>query len=308
MPSHTKKRILVTGSNGLLGQKLVEQLAATPGIHTIATSKGQNRLPAFYGYEYYEMDITNRKQVEAVIKIAKPDVIIHTAAMTNVDQCEMEKEECWKLNVTAVEYLIEACQRHHIFLVHVSTDFIFDGTAGPYKEDDVPNPVSFYGWSKYAAEKLVAHSELQWAIARTVLVYGIAHDMSRSNIILWVKKSLEESTPIKVVTDQFRTPTLAEDLAMGCFLIADKKSQGIFNISGKDFLTPYEMAMATADFFDLDSTLISPTDASAFTQPARRPPRTGFDLKKSRNVLGYEPRTFREGIALLAQQAGYINK
>ncbi len=309
MPSnHEKKRILVTGSNGLLGQKLVEQLAATPGIHTIATSKGQNRLPAFYGYEYYEMDITNRKQVEAVIKIAKPDVIIHTAAMTNVDQCEMEKEECWKLNVTAVEYLIEACQRQHVFFVHVSTDFIFDGTAGPYKEDDVPNPVSFYGWSKYAAEKLVSHSELKWAIARTVLVYGIAHDMSRSNIILWVKKSLEEGTPIKVVTDQSRTPTLAEDLAMGCFLIADKKAQGIFNISGKDFLTPYEMAMATADFFDLDSTLISPTDASAFTQPARRPPRTGFDLKKSRNVLGYEPRTFREGIALLAQQAGYPNK
>ena len=302
MPSHTKKRILVTGSNGLLGQKLVELLAGVSGIHTIATSRGQNRLPAFYGYEYYEMDITNRKQVDAVIKIAKPDVIIHTAAMTNVDQCEVEKEECWKLNVTAVGYLIDACRHHNLFFVHVSTDFVFDGTAGPYTEDDEPNPVSFYGWSKYAAEKLVSHSQLEWAIARTVLVYGIAHDMSRSNIILWVKKSLEAGNSIKVVTDQFRTPTLAEDLAMGCFLIADKKARGIFNISGKDFLTPYEMAIETADFFELDSSLISTTDASSFSQPARRPPRTGFDLTKSRNVLGYEPHTFREGIVLLAQQ------
>jgi dTDP-4-dehydrorhamnose reductase len=304
LPSHTKKRILVTGSNGLLGQKLVELLGGMPGIHTIATSRGQNRLPGFHGYEYYEMDVTNRKQVDAVIKIARPDVIIHTAAMTNVDQCEMEKEECWKLNVTAVEYLINASRQQNLFFIHVSTDFIFDGTAGPYTEEDEPNPVSFYGWSKYAAEKLVAHSQLEWAIARTVLVYGIAQDMSRSNIILWVKKSLENGTPIKVVTDQFRTPTLAEDLAMGCFLIADKHANGIFNISGKDFLTPYEMAVATAEFFELDGSLISPTDASSFTQPARRPPKTGFDLTKSLNILGYAPRTFREGIAMLAQQIG----
>lgn len=306
LPLRPKKRILITGSNGLLGQKLVELLAGIPSVYPIATSRGQNRLPGFHGYEYYEMDITNRKQVDAVIKIAKPDIIIHTAAMTNVDQCELEKEECWKLNVTAVEYLVDACIQNNVFLVHVSTDFIFDGTAGPYTEKDAPNPVSFYGWSKYAAEKIVANFKLKWAIARTVLVYGIAHDMSRSNIILWVKKSLEAGTPIQVVTDQFRTPTLAEDLAMGCYLIADKQAEGIFNISGKDFFTPYEMAMATADFFELDSSLISPTDALSFTQPARRPPRTGFDLTKSRNVLGYEPHTFREGIAFLAQQAGYL--
>jgi dTDP-4-dehydrorhamnose reductase len=299
---HASKRILITGSNGLLGQKLVELLVQKQDIEVIATASGKNRLPFTNGYLYKEMDVTSVEMVDAVIGEVRPDIIIHTAAMTNVDQCEMEKDACWKVNVTAVENLIEACRKYDVFLEHVSTDFVFDGTSGPYKEDDLPNPVSFYGWSKYAAEKAVANSGLRWAVARTVLVYGIAHDMSRSNIILWVKKSLEEGKQIKVVTDQFRTPTLAEDLAIGCYLIADQQAEGIFNISGKDFLTPFEMAVMAADYFDLDKSLISPTDASAFTQPARRPPRTGFDLTKSRNILGYEPRTFREGIAMLAQQ------
>ena len=297
-----KKKILITGSNGLLGQKLVDLLISKPDITTIATASCKNRLPYSAGYQYHEMDITNASEVDRVVGLTKPDVIIHTAAMTNVDQCEMEKDACWRLNVTAVEHLINTCRKHDVFLEHVSTDFIFDGTSGPYQEDAEPNPVSFYGWSKYAAEKAVISSGIDYAIARTVLVYGIAHDMSRSNIILWVKKSLEEGKAIKVVTDQFRTPTLAEDLAMGCFLIADQKAKGIFNISGKDFLTPYEMALMAADYFKLDKSLISPTDASAFSQPARRPPRTGFDLTKSRNILGYEPHTFREGIAILAEQ------
>lgn len=297
-----KKKILITGSNGLLGQKLVALLVSKAHIETIATARGENRLPFQTGYRYVEMDITDPESVDRVLDAERPHVLVHTAAMTNVDQCEMEKDACWELNVTATETLIAACAKYKIFLEHVSTDFVFDGTSGPYREQDVPNPVSFYGWSKYAAEKAVMSSDIEWAIARTVLVYGIAHDMSRSNIILWVKKSLEEGKAIKVVTDQFRTPTLAEDLALGCFLIADQEAKGIYHISGKDFLTPYEMALATADYFGLDASLISPTDASAFTQPARRPPRTGFKLTKASTVLGYEPHSFREGIAILAGQ------
>jgi dTDP-4-dehydrorhamnose reductase len=133
-------------------------------------------------------------------------------------------------------------------------------------------------------------------------VYGIVEDMSRSNIILWVKNSLEANKPIKVVTDQLRTPTLAEDLAMGCWLIVNQKAEGIFHISGKDFLTPYEMAIKTADFFQLDKSLISQVDSSNFTQPAKRPPRTGFILDKAVSVLGYNPVSFEEGIGILAEQ------
>ncbi len=296
------KKILITGSNGLLGQKLVELLITQPHIQCIATARGANRLPFTEGYAYYSMDITDREQVNDVIAQVKPDVVVHGAAMTNVDQCEFEKENCWAQNVKAVEYIVEACQQHNIFLCHVSTDFIFDGTSGPYTEEGEANPLSFYGWSKYAAEKVVEHSKLRWAIARTVLVYGIAYDMSRSNIILWVKKSLEEKKNIKVVTDQWRTPTLAEDLAMGCFLIADQEAEGIFNISGKDLLTPYEMAIMTAEYFGLDKSLIAQADSTTFTQPAKRPARTGFVLDKSQRILGYAPHTFTEGIAILAGQ------
>jgi len=298
------KKILITGANGLLGQKLVALLAQNSDIDLIATARGQNRLPTTTGYTYRSMDITDRQQVLDVIGEVQPDAVIHGAAMTDVDKCETDKEACWAQNVTATEHVVSACVQTGAFLCHVSTDFIFDGAAGPYDETAEPNPISFYGWSKWAAEKVVQHSSLRWGIARTVLVYGIAHDMSRSNIILWVKKSLEEGKIIKVVTDQFRSPTLAEDLAAGCALIAQKEATGIFNISGKEVLTPYEMAIQTADYFGLDKSLITRADASTFTQTARRPPRTGFHIDKARQELGYAPRSFAEGIAHLAAQLG----
>jgi dTDP-4-dehydrorhamnose reductase len=297
-----KTKILITGSNGLLGQKLVYLLVQKADIQLIATSRGANRMGFTEGYEYHEMDITNVEQIGEVIEKIRPDAIIHTAAMTNVDQCEEEKDLCWTMNVKAVEYLVEACEKHQIFLCHLSTDFVFDGQSGPYCEEDNPSPVSFYGWSKYAAEEVVKRSKCPWSIVRTVLVYGITNDMSRSNIILWVKNSLEQQKAIKVVIDQFRTPTLAEDLAMGCYLVVTKRAEGIFHISGKDFLTPYEMAIKTADFFGLDKSLISQVDAKNFSQPAKRPARTGFVLDKAISILGYNPVSFEEGIGILAEQ------
>ena len=297
-----KKRILITGANGLLGQKLVHLLRQQSNVELIATARGGNRLPVSEGYTYRSMDITNRQQVLEVIADVQPSVVIHGAAMTDVDKCEVQKDACWAQNVHAVEYIVEACRATNAFLVHVSTDFIFDGVDGPYDETAEANPISFYGWSKQAGESIVKHSDLRWAIARTVLVYGVAHDMSRSNIILWVKSSLENGKNIKVVTDQWLSPTLAEDLAMGCYLIADQEAEGIYNISGKEVLTPYDMAIKTADYFGLDKSLIAQADASTFTQVARRPPRTGFILDKSRAVLGYDPHTFEEGISVLASQ------
>jgi dTDP-4-dehydrorhamnose reductase len=297
-----KKTILITGANGLLGQKLVELLSSETTIDLIASARGENRLPSTQGYRYVSLDITKADEVNAIFDAYKPQVVIHTAAMTNVDTCETDQAGCELLNVTAVSYLIEACQKHDTFLCHLSTDFIFDGADGPYIEEAIPNPISVYGASKLRAEKLLEASSIRWAIARTVLVFGIVSDMSRTNIILWVKKSLEEGKQINVVTDQFRTPTLAEDLAMGCWLIAQKEAQGIFNISGSDFLTPYEMAIKTANFYGLPVDLIQKADSSTFSQPAKRPPRTGFILDKARRELGYQPRTFDEGIALMAKQ------
>ncbi|MHA8051506.1 SDR family oxidoreductase [Aquirufa sp. ROCK-SH2] len=298
-----KKKILITGSNGLLGQKLVQLLIEKENIELIATAVGENRLKnKENSYIYESMDVTNETEVLKVFNKHQPHVLIHTAAMTNVDTCESDVAGCQKLNVDAVQYLINACREHQTFFCHLSTDFIFDGANGPYTEEATPNPISVYGESKLKAEELLIQSDIRWAIARTVLVFGIVSDMSRSNIILWVKKSLEEEKSIKVVTDQFRTPTLAEDLAIGCWLIADKEIEGIFNISGEDFLTPYEMAIKTADFFHLPKNLIEKADSSTFQQAAKRPPRTGFILDKAKKLLGYQPRSFDEGIALVAKQ------
>jgi dTDP-4-dehydrorhamnose reductase len=251
---------------------------------------------------YLSLDITIEDEVNTVIKEYSPDVIIHTAAMTNVDQCEEDKEGCWQLNVKAVEYLVYTAEQCSAHFIHLSTDFIFSGEEGPLDENAIPAPVNYYGESKLAAELIVQECKTSWAIVRTVLVYGVTPGMSRSNIILWVKSSLEKGETINVVNDQWRTPTLAEDLAAGCVLIAQQKAQGVFNISGKDFLTPYEMAIQTAEYFDLDNKLIKETDGSKFQQKAKRPAKTGFIIDKAVNELGYQPKSFLEGIEMLAGQ------
>ncbi|MBA9076877.1 SDR family oxidoreductase [Rufibacter quisquiliarum] len=297
------KTILITGSNGLLGQKLVDLLHAEPTVKLIASSRGQNKLAQIYPQvAFAAMDVTNAGQVEQVIAETQPTHLIHTAAMTNVDDCESQREECWKQNVDAVENLVKACEKHGVHLIHVSTDFIFDGENGPYSEEAEGKPVNFYGESKLAAEELVKRAACKWAILRTVLVFGIVHDYGRSNIVLWVKGSLEQGKQIKVVNDQLRTPTLAEDLAQGCWLAAKHDAQGIFNISGEELLTPHQMAVQVAEYFNLDQSLIEEVDGTLFTQPAKRPPRTGFDITKAKTQLGYQPHTFKESIAIVAGQ------
>lgn len=299
-------KILVTGANGLLGQHVVRLFSQDPQFDVLATARGKNRSKAAGGYRYATLDICDEGQVKAVVEQFHPDVIIHSAAMTQVDDCETKKEQCWQVNVQATGYLIRAARQAGSFLLLLSTDFIFDGAAGPYDEKALPNPLSYYGISKLAAEMLLLGSGIRWAIARTVLVYGIAEDMSRSNIILWVKNSLEQGKKIKVVDDQWRTPTLVQDLAMGCKLITGKKAEGIFNISGRDLLTPYEMAVKTAGYFNLDQSLMEKADAATFTQPAKRPARTGFIIDKAGKELGYAPHSFEEGIRIVAGELNLL--
>lgn len=296
------KKILVTGSNGLLGQKLTDLLRYHSEYELIASSKGPNRYPTSEGYTYEELDVTDFHDLERLILKYKPYAVIHTAAMTNVDQCETEKEACEKLNVDSVKHLIKLAENHPFYLVHLSTDFIFDGTKGPYKETDVPNPLSLYGHSKNDAELLLLNSTIHYSILRTIIVYGVAAAMSRSNIVLWAKGALEKGNPIKVVNDQFRMPTLAEDLANACLLAIDKKAQGIFHISGKDYMSVIEMVRRIAKFFKLDDSIIEETDSSTLNQAAARPPRTGFVLDKAINELKYTPHSFEEGLAIVQKQ------
>lgn len=297
-------KILLTGSNGLLGQKLVGLLHQHPEVALVATARGTNRLAARYpNLHFVPLDVTDAARVWQVLAQEQPTHVIHTAAMTQVDDCELNQEACWTQNVAAVEHLAAACADLGIHLTHLSTDFIFNGEEGPLAEDAEPDPLSHYGASKLAAERVVqATAGLRWAIARTVLVYGTLHGGGRSNIVLWVRDSLRKGQKIKVVTDQYRTPTLAEDLAEGCWLLARQSAQGIYHISGYELLTPFGMAEQVADFFGLDKTLLEPADSATFTQPGRRPLRTGFIIEKAERELGFQPRSFREGIALLAHQ------
>lgn len=295
-------KVLVTGSNGLLGQKLTDYYKTRTDVSLIATAKGVDRYAFQEGYLYQSLDITQAQEVHEVLQRVKPDVVINTAAMTNVDACESDHNGCDLLNVKAVEYLVDACNQIGAHFIHLSTDFIFDGTHGPVTEDEKPNPLSYYGNSKWAAEQVVMNHSTSWAILRTVLVYGVVNDMSRSNIVLWAKTNLEQGKTLNVVGDQFRTPTLAEDLAQGCVLAADKKAQGIFNISGKDFMSVFDLVYRVATFFKLDTGLLNISSSEGIKQPAKRPPITGFNLNKAIQVLGYKPHSFEEGLAVIAQQ------
>ncbi|MGI8893569.1 MAG: SDR family oxidoreductase [Bacteroidia bacterium] len=300
------KKILVTGSNGLLGQKIIYKLKSQPAIKLMAASRGANKINDKGGYNYTSLDITDKQQVEQLINSFQPDTIIHSAAMTNVDACEKQQDECWKTNVDAVQFLIDALQNlnNNCHFIQISTDFIFDGEKGNYNENDEPNPVSFYGKSKAEAEKLVMQSNLRWSIIRTILIYGVIDDRSRSNIVLWVKNSLEQGKEIKVINDQFRSPTLAEDLADGTIAVALKEAEGIFHISGEEYFSIDEIAKKVISFFKLDASKITYVSSRQLQQPARRPPKTGFDISKAKRILDYKPHTFNEGLKIIQQQLG----
>ena len=294
-------KILLTGSNGLLGQHTIKLLLETTTHEIIATSRGENRLPftSSERYKYFSLDITDGIAVNDFILLSRPHVIIHAAAMTQPDLCEENEVECWNVNVTATRFLTDAAEKVNARFIYISTDFVFDGLHGPYKETDGPNPVNYYGSSKLAAEKSVMTSKLKWAIVRTVLVYGNILVGNRSNIISWVKENLESNHPIKVVSDQWRTPTYVEDLAKGILLVLEKNATGIYHISGEEGLSPYDMAVATADYLHLDKSLMTKVNADTFIQPARRPLRTGFIIDKAKQELGYQPISFNESLKKL---------
>jgi dTDP-4-dehydrorhamnose reductase len=295
-------KILITGANGLLGQKLVVLLSQHESVEVLATSRSTSRIEGLEQSSYYSLDVTDKAAVIDLFNELRPEVIIHTAAMTQVDDCELNQKDCKIANIEAVKNVVEGCKVINAHLVHLSTDFIFDGSEGPLAEEAIPKPVNFYGETKLAAEKKILESGISYGIARTVLVYGIVPGLSRSNIILWVKENLENQKTINVVDDQWRTPTLAEDLAQGCWLMAKNKAGGIFNISGKDMLTPYDMAQLVADHFHLDQKFIKRANSSTFSQPAKRPPKTGFIIDKAINILGYQPHSFKQGIEIIASQ------
>ena len=295
------KKIVITGSNGLLGQTLVNLLMKAPENYSVfGLSKGDNRMNR-NDFLYYDIDITNYSQLEECITYIQPSFIINTAAMTNVDTCELKPEECNNLNIEAVKYLTQICTKLNIHFIQISTDFIFDGSKGIYKETDLPNPLSIYGHSKLKAENIVKNSGVIFSILRTILVYGKGVNLKRNNIVLWVKDMLENNKEITIVDDQYRMPTYVEDLAMACKLIVDKNISGVYHISSNELLSVFEIANQIADVFGLNKKFIKPITSKTLNQKAIRPQKTGFDLSKTIKELDFQPTSFLLGLKRFKQ-------
>jgi len=297
---------LITGSNGLLGQKILKKLT-DDNSHVIATSKGANRNIKNDFYIYESLDITDEKKVIKVLTYYKPDIVFNTAAMTNVDLCEEKKDLCDNLNIHAVNYLADSCLNIDAHLIHISTDFIFDGKDDPYSEDDLPNPLSYYGESKYKSEKLLITHNCKSSILRTIVLFGVADNLTKSNIVLWAKEQLETNNEINIIDDEYRAPTLAEDLAEACISVAKNNAFGIFHVSGKDLMSIYDLVINIANFFKFDVTLVNRINSKALNQKAKRPRKTGFILDKAKNILNYNPHTFIECLEIIDKQLNFKN-
>ena len=289
------KKVLITGANGFLGYYLVQRLLQKT-FPVVATGKGTNRLPfSERHFSYQSLDFTNKESTLAVFAAAKPQVVVHGGAISKPDECEQNREAAFLANVTGTLQVLEAaaaCKAQFIFL---STDFVFSGEKGHYKETDVRRPVNFYGETKRLAEDEVRNYPFGWSIVRTGLVYGKTFS-GRENIVTNTAKALQEQRPLKIFDDQLRTPTFVEDLATGIVTIIEKNVTGIFHLSGKDEKTPYAISVETAQLLGLDASLITRVKAADFPQPARRPANTTFDISKAEKELGFRTLSFEEGL------------
>jgi dTDP-4-dehydrorhamnose reductase len=292
-------KILITGSNGLLGQKIVRQLRKK-NKSFLATSLGENRNPECPSECYRALDISDQQEVISIFKEYNPDAVIHTAAITNVDYCETNTELCQKVNVTATASLFRAAQQVGAHFSVLSTDFVFDGKKGNYKETDQVNPLSVYAHSKKAAEDiLITSTNKNWSVIRTIIVFGEGNNLSRSNIVLWAKEALSSGKELNIIDDQFRAPTWADDLAWACIRIAELHKTGIYHISGPETFSIYELVLRVAKSCGLATTSLNKTTSASLNQAAKRPSKTGFDLTRASSEIGYDPMQFEDSLKLL---------
>lgn len=288
------QRILITGANGFIGQYLVETLSNE--FIVMATGLGNSRLSFQHDNLIYQpLDFTDFEQVKIVFDRFQPQFVIHSGAMSKPDDCELNKDLAYKVNVEGTKYLLEQAKLCRSFFIFLSTDFVFSGEKGMYSEEDTPGPVNYYGKTKLQAEELINLYPFEWTIVRTVLVYGDPRN-SKQNILSGAVKSLKEGKELRIFDDQIRTPTYVEDIVEALCHLVKKRSTGIIHISGCDILTPYQMVVALAKYLELDVNLVNRIAAKDFIQLAQRPLKTGFNISKARQILNFKPTGFSEGL------------
>ncbi len=293
-----KNRILIFGSNGMLGQRLSE-FFRNNSLELLTSSVEEKSF--IEGIDYVQCDITDRNKTKKIIYDFCPDFIINAAAFTNVDLAETERETAWKINVKAVEYLSEAARIIDAHIIHFSTDYIFDGRNGPYLETAMPNPLGYYGRTKLASENVLKLYAVKHTIIRTNVLYGQAR-FGRPDFVKWVVNSLRENKEIRIVTDQINNPTYLDDIILAVDKIIESKREGIYNIGGRELLSRFEFTQMIADYFSLDKKLIKPITTEELNQPARRPLKSGLITIKAQSELGYRPHTILEALSEMKKE------
>jgi dTDP-4-dehydrorhamnose reductase len=281
-----KNRILIIGSNGMLGQRLVDFFRGDNKIELKCASAEDESVHS--GIDYTQIDIRQKNKVRELILGFFPDFVINTAAYTNVDKSESEKETAWKINVNGTENIALYSWTIDAHLIHISSDYIFDGKNGPYSELDKPNPVGYYGRTKLAGENSIRSSGVRYTILRTNILYGAAR-YGRPDFVKWVIDSLTAGDQIRIVTDQFGNPTYLDDLVSAINRVIEFKKEGIYNIGGKEILSRYEFTKRIAKSFGLDEKLIFPVLTGELNQAAQRPLKSGLITIKAETELGYKP-------------------
>lgn len=284
------KRCLVIGASGLVGEYLVKSLNEA-GEYPIATycstpMDGAERL-----------DICQQMAVDALIEKSQPDIIYLPAALTNVDYCENHPEESYLPNVVGVKNVVDASNKVGARVIYFSTDYIFDGTAGPYDELATANPISEYGKQKLAAEHYIVLTSINYLIVRTTVVYG--WEKQGKNFVYRLVKSLREGTTVRVPDDQIGTPTYAPNLAQNAVTLSRTEIRGVVNIAGPDIVSRYKFALETARIFKLPTGLIIPISTRELNQSARRPLLAGLITNKAEKILNLSIISYENGLGLM---------
>jgi dTDP-4-dehydrorhamnose reductase len=286
-------KILVTGANGLLGSHLMRRLDgnhSVTGLGRIKPVKSELKAASFI-----ELDMTSFEEFDNILMQSEYDVIINCAAMADVDLCECEQTKASAINFEAVSCLAEYCEVSSALLIQISTDYVFDGQAGPYDENDSPNPINYYGRTKLAAEKIIQDSECEYIIARAVHVYGNLPD-APSKQLAWLLAARDSRSEIKGATDQFSNPTWAGNLADAIVELTKSSIRGIIHIGGSDYLSRYDFAVEASKVLGIDSKLIRKTTLNELNLIARRPLKAGLKIEKMKSLMTTLPTGVRDGI------------
>ncbi len=285
-------RILVIGASGFIGQYLVRRLGRTPGHEVTGTFL--SRPPASDGNSWHKLELTDTGGLEQLFRLFRPDVVVHLAAIADVGTAERSPERATAVNTTATAAIAGLCRMHDARLVFVSTEYVFDGTHGFYREDDAPNPTTHYGQTKWEAEQEVAKLDFPWSILRTSIVYGWPGP-GRRNFVPWLVASLQSGQPYLGSTGVMRTPVYIEHLVDGIVKLVEEDYPGTHHVAGKDWVSMYDFAVAVADGFQLDRGLVISADGA----PSQAPDMLGLDCARTMNLLNLPQPGLTEGIAAM---------